>query len=322
MTNTKIYDVIILGAGPVGLYASFMAGYLKLKNLCLEMDDFVGGQPFKLYPNKYIYDFPGYPKIKAGTLIDNLKDQIKNYEEYSSLKTGVRIIGYEIDEDNIICLVDNNYNRYYAKNVLLTIGMGAFEPMKLENFPESHHHHKVRYCLEPDTTYENKHVLVLGGGDSALDYAYHIKNNTNATVTIAHRKDTFRANGLSKEELASLGINLLLNVSLNQWTDTRCTFVDNNDDSVVHHVDYDILLIQYGLKNLGSIIHTWSEFNKEKNKFIVNDCFETNIAGFYAAGSCIYKPNRINMIITGIGEATIVLNEIRAKIPNEGKLGW
>ena len=306
MNNEQIYDLIIIGGGPVGLYSAFIAGYLKLKTLCIEADDFLGGQPYKVYPNKLIHDFPGYSEIKARDLIDNLVKQIKQFPNYSEIKTKVKIMSYETLEDGTICLVDSELNKYLTKHVLLTVGIGAFEPMKLEDFSKSHNHHKVRYNLEDDETYNDKNVLVLGGGDAAVDYAYHIKTHSNANVTIAHRRDVFRANGLGIEDLQNQNINVILNATLTQWHEDYCEF--NTPEFENLQVPYDILLIQYGLKNLGSIVHTWQDFQKDKNKFIVNEMYETNVPNFFAAGNCIHDENRINMIITGISEATIVLN--------------
>lgn len=321
MKTNKIYDVIVIGGGPVGLYATFIAGYLKLNCLCLEADIILGGQPNKVYPNKYIYDFPGHEKISGSQLTNVLLKQVKRYEQYTQILTGIKIISYEIEKEGNICLIDDQLNRYLAKNVILTVGIGAFEPMKLENFVESHNHQKVRYCLESDETYNDKNVLILGGGDAAVDYAYHIKTHGKSkSVTIAHRRDSFRADGLSKEDLEKVGVEVLMSTTLVNWTEDYCLFNSLENENL--KLEYDILLIQYGLKNLGSVIHTWSDFKKEKNKFIVDNNFETNVKGFYAAGSCIYRPERINMIITGMSEVTLIINHIRSLIPNEGKVGW
>lgn len=320
--NKKIYDVIVLGAGPVGLYATFLAGYLKLNCLCLEADEIVGGQPLKVYPNKYIYDFPGYQKILASNLINTLKTQAEQYPEYSSIQTKVKIIGYEQNEaEDYVVLIDENANHYYAKKVILSVGIGAFEPVKLTDFSESLSSKKVRYCLESEQEYTDKNILILGGGDAALDYALHIKKFANPkTLSLVHRKDKFRADGLGLEDLENAGIKVYLSTNLANWTENYCLFKDQNEQEI--KIDYDLLLVQYGLKSLGSSVHNFSEFEKKANKFIVNKDFETNVKNFYAIGNCAYYETRINLILTGMSEATIILQSLKKTLKANEKSGW
>ncbi|GAA5414462.1 NAD(P)/FAD-dependent oxidoreductase [Ureaplasma ceti] len=321
MENVKIYDVIVIGGGPVGLYATFIAGYLKLNCLCIEADEILGGQPNKVYPSKFIYDFPGYEKITGSELTQILEKQARQYSQYTSIQTGIKIVSYEIDEEGTIILIDDKLNHYFTKNVILTVGIGAFEPMKLEQFADSLTCEKVKYCLEPDHTYDNKKILILGGGDAAVDYAKHIQEKTNSlSVTLAHRRDKLRADGLTVEDLQQAGVKVLMPATLTGWTTNSCQF--SFPDGSETQIEYDLLLVQYGLKNLGSNIHSWASFNKLANKFVVDEHFETNIKRFYAAGNCVSRPNRINMIIMGISEVNLIINRIRSEIPHEGRVGW
>ncbi len=305
--NTNIYDIIVIGAGVTGLYITFIAGYLKLKTLCIELTESVGGQLSKLYPEKMVYDFPTQISIKAKDIIHQLVEQIDNYKEYSQIILNTSIVKYYY-KDEIIVLCDENNNEYYAKNVILTIGIGSFVFNKLEKFPQSHDHHKVIYYLDNKNNFLNKEIIVLGGGNSAIDISYQLKTQYNAKVTLIHHSKELKGQSFSHDELTNNNIKIILDAHIHDWSEDECSFLIEDK---IHKLKYDYLVVQYGLKPLESKIHQLNNILIKNRKIIVDHDFMTNANNIYAAGDCIFHPNHINSIISGISEATIIVNKIK-----------
>lgn len=306
-TEKQVHDLIIIGAGPIGLYATFLAGYFKMDTLCLERDHNLGGQAMKLYPFKTIIDFPGYVEIKASDLIHNLYNQATQFDN-TKILTNVQIESYQVN-DNLITLTDGNGGKYFTKYVLFTVGPGAFEPIKLDDsitkditIDNVFYHHDNNY----DAT--NKQVVIFGGGDSAVEYAHQIKTKfPTSKVNLVHRGEKLRAIIHDENELIESGVNLHLESEL-VAIDNDFYTIKNKEKMMSFPYDYG--LVQFGLKSLGSPIHQWSSFNKHKLKFIVNEHCETSVPNFFAAGNCCYNPNKIDMIASGISEATLAINYI------------
>ena len=311
--DKKIYDIIVVGAGPTGLFSTFYASYMKLKCLCVELSNNVGGQLINLYPNKYIYDFPGHSKIKAIDLVDVLKEQINMHNGEILLSTSIVEYSY-LENEKYFTLYDQNNNKYYAKNIIITIGIGSFEPNKIEEFPESHDHEKVQYFLNSNCDYLEKNIIIFGGGNSAADIAHQLKTEHNANVQIIHHRDELRANSFSINELQLMNINVNLNTKIIDWNPQYCKFIDNLNREFT--LFYDYIIVQYGLKPLLSPVHNWDNLLVKNKKIVVNHNYETNIKNIYAAGDCIYSNDRVNSIVSGIAEATIIINKIKNNLNN------
>lgn len=304
----NIYDIIVIGAGPTGLFSTFYASYLKLKTICIELSENIGGQLTNLYPNKFIYDFPGYQKIKANDLIDKLKNQILSLKSEIITKTSINNFKYLNDEE-CFELYDQNNNVYYAKFVIITIGVGSFTPNKISNFPDSYEHEKVHYFLKNNCNYQDKNILVLGGGNSAVDIAEQLVTQYNSNVNLIHHRDELKANSFTQDELISKGINIHLETELVSWNPNSCIFKNQKNDSL--ELFYDFIIVQYGIQSLHSPIHDWTDLQIDAKKIIVDSNYETSIKNIFAAGDCIKMDKRINSIITGISEATIIINNIK-----------
>ena len=311
--DKKIYDIIVVGAGPTGLFSTFYASYMKLKCLCVELSNNVGGQLINLYPNKYIYDFPGHSKIKAIDLVEVLKKQINMHNGEILLSTSIVQYSY-FENEKYFTLYDQNNNKYYAKNIIITIGIGSFEPNKIEEFPESHDHEKVQYFLNSNCDYLEKNIIIFGGGNSAADIAHQLKTEHNANVQIIHHRDELRANSFSINELQLMNINVNLNTKIIDWNPQYCKFIDNLNCEFT--LFYDYIIVQYGLKPLLSPVHNWDNLLVKNKKIVVNHNYETNIKNIYAAGDCIYSNDRVNSIVSGIAEATIIINKIKNNLNN------
>ena len=306
--QNKVYELIIIGAGPVGLAATFLANYLKIDCLCLERDSFIGGQVAKLYPHKNIYDYPGFPVIRGDQLISNFSEQLKYYN--NPLLLSINIIRYEI-KDEIIFIFDDKGNVFKTKYVLFTIGPGAFEIIKLTNEQVDFYAlEKILYTFDNNLKFDNKRVLVFGGGDSATDYAMHIKSKfLDSDVTLIHRGEKLKSIANSELDLINKGINVLLNTNLIKIDHHKCLLLNSvTNNNLIKEFDY--VLVQFGVRCIGSNIHEWKEFECNNKRFVVNNFYETNIKNFYAAGNCTFSEYKVDMILTGISEATIAINKI------------
>ncbi len=310
-TEKQVYDLIVVGAGPTGLYATFLAGYFNMNTLCLERDHNLGGQAMKLYPFKTIIDFPGHVEIKASDLIRNLYNQATQFDN-TKILANIQIESYQV-ANNLITLIDSNGRMYLTKYVLFTTGPGAFEPIKLDDsitqgttIDNVFYHHDNNYDAN------NKKVVIFGGGDSAVEYAHQIKTKfPTSKVHLVHRGENLRAIIHDEDELIESGVNLYLESEL-VAIDNNCYTIKNKEKMMSFPYDYG--LVQFGLKSLGSPIHQWDSFNKHKLKFIVDEHCQTSVPNFFAAGNCCYNPNKIDMIASGISEATLAINYIFAQM--------
>ena len=198
----KETDIIIIGAGPTGLFAVFEAGLLKLKCHLIDTLPQPGGQLAELYPKKPIFDIPGYPSVGAGELIDNLMEQIKQFQPEFSLSQTAETI--EKNEDGTFVVTTNRGTKIKGKAVAIAGGLGTFEPRKpeLENI-EQYEEKGVEYFVRNPEIFRNKKVVIAGGGDSALDWSIYL-SNVAKSVTLVHRRNEFRGALDSVEKVKEL----------------------------------------------------------------------------------------------------------------------
>ncbi len=304
----KQYDVVVLGGGPVGSYCSFLSGNKGLKTLLIEVNDKIGGQPLNLYAHKHIKDFPLYQSITAAELIQKLDDQLQSTNNVD-IVFNVNIDDFEIKNGLIYLHV--NKEQIVTKNIIIATGNGISRPNLLD-IPGANTN-KVKYIIEPYKHYDNKEIIILGGGDSAVDWANNIIKHSTARITIIHRRDMFRASGENVNELSKNNVKVLLN--------KQCVKIDNNHliikDNVSNQeqkVKFDEIIVQYGQKmdmNPKKYIQKLECSNN--NKIIVDHNQKTNLENVYAIGDACYYNNRPYLIITGMGEAAIAVNDILIK---------
>lgn len=321
MNNTKVYDVIILGAGPVGLYSSFISGYMKLETLCIEYESEIGGQPAKMYPNKYIFDFPGFKRITGQDLINNLETQRQFFQEYSKLITNIKIKKIVKNKD-IFILEDENNKKFFSKFILLSYGLGSYEFKKINKELLSEDI-DIQYSFQSDASiYDNKDIVILGGGDGAIDFALHIiENSKSKSVTLIHRRNELTTKLATSDFLEQKGIKIFLNNEIKK-INNKFIKLEHIDTKKELNINFDQLIVQYGLEFKQHHIEGLESIKKHNNKFIINENYESSIPGIYVAGSCVHKEGRINMIVTGISEATIALNKIKNLLPETKKVFW
>jgi thioredoxin reductase (NADPH) len=309
--NTNIStDLCIIGAGPVGLFAVFEAGLLKMRCHLVDALPQVGGQLSEIYPQKPIYDIPGFPEIKAQELVDNLMEQIKPFDPGFTL--GERVETIERQEDGSYKVITADKTCIHCKAVVIAGGLGSFEPRKpaIENLLKFEGK-GVSYMVKDPEIYRDKKVILAGGGDSALDWTIFLANIA-SELTLVHRGDTFRGAPDSAEKvfaLAEMGkINLHLSSHLHKISgEKRLEKVYlKKKDGAEEVIDADYLIPLFGLSpKLGPIEH-WG-LGLDKNAISVNtEDFGTSVERIYAIGDINTYPGKLKLILSGFHEAALM----------------
>jgi thioredoxin reductase (NADPH) len=314
-------DILIIGAGPTGLFTVFEAGLLKLKCHIIDALPQPGGQLTELYPKKPIYDIPAFPEVLAGDLVDNLMEQIKPFEPGFTL--GERAEDIEKLEDGSFIVTTNLGTKHHAKVIAIAGGLGSFEPRKppLKNISKFEDK-GVAYMIRNPEDYRNKDVVIAGGGDSALDWSIFLADVA-SNVTLVHRRNEFRGalESVDKvKELKDLGkIKLvtpaeIVDVNGNGKLDSVLIRKNNNpEEDFSLETDYFIPL--FGLTpKLGPIANWGLEI--EKNAIKVDNAldYQTNIPGIYAIGDVNTYPGKLKLILCGFHEATLMCQSAYQRI--------
>ena len=303
-------DICIIGAGPVGLFAVFEAGLLKMRCHLVDSLPQIGGQLSEIYPKKPIYDIPGYPTILAEELVKNLLDQIQPFAPGFTL--GERVETLEKKDDGSFKLITSENTEIHCKVVVIAGGLGCFEPRKpeLANI-EQFEGKGINYMILDPEKYRNKKVIIAGGGDSALDWAIHLSNICEE-LTLIHRGETFRGAPDSAEkvlELAHAGqLNLILKsnlVGLNGNGHLESVVI-SGANKTEQTIITDALIPLFGLSPKLGPLENWN-LNLDKNAIQVNTCdYSTNIEGIYAIGDINSYPGKLKLILCGFHEAAIM----------------
>ena len=316
-------DILIIGAGPTGLFTVFEAGLLKLKCHLIDALPQPGGQCSEIYPKKPIYDIPAYPEILAGDLTEKLLEQIKSFQPGFTL--GERAETIEKLADDTFIVTTNKGTKHHAPVVAIAGGLGSFEPRKppipnISNFEDT----GVEYIIRDPEMYRNKRVVIAGGGDSALDWAIFL-TDVAAEVSLVHRRNEFRGalDSVDKvQELKNAGkINMITPAEVTEILgDKKVTGVSitkSGEEKIILEVDHFIPL--FGLSpKLGPIANWGLEI--EKNAIKVNNAldYQTNIPGIYAIGDVNTYPGKLKLILCGFHEATLMCQSAYKRIhPNK-----
>ncbi|MBK6546637.1 MAG: NAD(P)/FAD-dependent oxidoreductase [Saprospiraceae bacterium] len=316
-----VTDIAIIGAGPCGLFAVFEAGLLKMRCHLIDYLAVPGGQLAEIYPKKPIYDIPGYPEILAKDLVDNLMKQIEPFHPGFTL--GERAENIIKLEDGAFEITTNLNTTINAKVIAIAGGLGCFEPRKpeIENI-EYYENRGIDYIIKDPIKYQNKRVIIAGGGDSALDWCIYLANLT-SDLTLVHRRSEFRAapESVSKIEqlVAEKKLKLYLSSELekiNGLHKLESIIIKTKESEVILETDYLIPL--FGLSPKLGPIANWG-LNVDKNAIEVNTLdYSTNIDGIYAIGDINSYDGKLKLILCGFHEATLMMQSAY-KIVNKGK---
>ena len=302
-----IFDITILGGGPVGLFGLFYAGLRGLRAKLIDSLAELGGQLITLYPEKYIYDVAGYPRVLAKDLVKSCVDQGLRFNPAVCLEE--KVIDLTHHDDRLIRLRTDK-GEHWTRAVVLAVGVGAFEPKKLD-LPdiERFQGRGIDYFVKEKEGFAGKTVLIVGGGDSAVDWALMLKDVAKK-VTLIHRRDKFRAHEQSVQELAASAVEVkcfyeLKAVHGGDYLEGVTIFHNKTGEETYCKVDALILSLGF-LADLGPV-KQW-RLAIENNAIKVNEHMATNLPGVYAAGDVVTHPGKLKLITTGQGEAAIAVN--------------
>ena len=318
-------DILIIGAGPTGLFTVFEAGLLKLKCHIIDALPQPGGQLSELYPKKPIYDIPGFPEVKAGQLVDNLMEQIKSFQPGFTL--GERAQDIEKQEDGSFIVTTDEGTQHHAPIVAIAGGLGSFVPRKPPiSYIEKFENKGVQYMIKDPEQFRDKSVIIAGGGDSALDWSIFLADVA-SEVILVHRRNEFRGVLESVDrvkELKDIGkIKLITPAEIvDVHGDDRLESVSvrkNNDPEEDFRIETDYFIPLFGLSPKLGPIADWG-LEIEKNAIKVDNTldYQTNIPGIYAIGDVNTYPGKLKLILCGFHEATLMCQSAFAKIhPNK-----
>ena len=321
MSETIKTDCLIVGAGPLGLFAVFELGILGLSCEVVDNLDKIGGQCAELYPDKPIYDIPALPECTGLSLIENLQKQIKPFNTSFHLNERIDQISNEGD----LWIVKTSANKVFeTPNIFIAGGVGSFEPRKPPIESVSMFEGKgIEYSIPNKDYYAGKKIVIFGGGDSALDWTVELSKIA-SHITLVHRRDEFKAaqhtvslmEGLVKEGKVDLITNHQISDVSGDMRIKKAVIKDKSD--VTQEIDCDEILIFYGLKMELGPINDWGLNLNEKQISVNTENFETNLPGVFAIGDISYYPGKLKLILSGFHEAALASQKafVRAK-PDE-----
>ena len=319
----KKVDIIIIGAGPVGLFTVFEAGLLGLNCLLIDNLDKPGGQCAELYPDKPIYDIPGVPFQTAQEHVDALMEQIKPFKYDLYLNQRVDSLN-EINEDNDNYweVTTNENNKFISKNIFIAAGAGSFEPRRPPNIdePDKFIDNGVSYAVRSIEKYDKKNVMIFGGGDSALDWTVELSKNAKS-VTLIHRRDAFRGAQHTEEMMRELvkknKVKLLtpyLIDSIKGNKKVEGVTLKNFETNEIESYETDELIFLFGLnKKLGPILEWGIDLNGKKIS-VNTENFQTSKPGIFAIGDINDYPGKLDLILSGFHETTLAVQEAYKRI--------
>lgn len=325
MTDKEVYDLTIIGAGPTGLFSAFYAGMRGLKTKVIESLPQVGGQLAVLYPEKLIYDVPGHTKVLAKDLVSQLELQGFHFTPTVCLDERIEILDRRQMEGGDVWCLQSDTQTHFSKTVLITAGIGAFTPNKLDKPGVAHLEGKgVEYFVQDKRKLRGKRILIVGGGDSAVDWCLNLKDWASSIVLI-HRRDQFRAHEASLAELRLTDIPLMT-----FWELKRAHGEDfvsgatiyNNKTGEEREMEVDAILVNIGFKASLGPIAAWGMEMQGNRHLKVNCLQETNLPGVYAAGdiAAVEGNEPLSLIVTGFAQGALAANRAATFINPDAKL--
>jgi len=305
--SDNLYDITIVGAGPTGLFAAYYAGFRGLRTKLIDSQPDLGGQITALYPDKFIYDVGGFPKILGKDLVTNLVEQASQYHPTICLNEQVRTL-QRLDDG--VLHVGTDLGDHRTKVIIVTAGIGSFTPKTFKR-PELDQWigRGLYFAVRSKEDFRGKRLLVIGGGDSALDWALGLVDYARE-ITLIHRRDGFRAHEDSVKKLYNSPIKVKVFYELKALTgdgQVRDAVIFHNKTRAEETLPVDTVLAFLGLlSNLGPI-REWG-MAIEGDAIVVNTKMETTLPGVYGAGDIVAFPGKLKLIATGFGEAATAVN--------------
>lgn len=312
-------DILIIGAGPCGLFTVFEAGLLKLRCHLIDSLPQPGGQCSEIYPKKPIYDIPAYPIILAGGLINRLMEQVEPFSPGFTLGERTEVV--EKDDEGQFIVTTNRGTKHRAPIIAIAAGLGCFEPRKppIENL-ESFEDKGIEYIIKDPEFYRGKKVVISGGGDSALDWTVFLAEGVASEVTLVHRRTSFRGHPDSVQKVLDLAeagkINLITNgevVGISGNGNLQSVEVKLKSEGMIS-IETDHWVPLFGLSPKLGPISEW-DLNITKNAIEVDTFdYSTNVPGIYAIGDINTYPGKLKLILCGFHEATLMVQSAYKRI--------
>lgn len=323
MTGEELYDITIIGSGPAGLYGAFYAGMRGMKTKILDALPELGGQLVTLYPEKWVFDVGGFPKILAKDLAKNLVDQAMTFNPTVCLAEKVLAVKIcEREDGRIFELTTDKENIHLTKTIVLTAGIGAFKPKRLDGPGiDEFEGNGIYYFVNEKSVFKDKDILIVGGGDSAVDWCLNLLD-TAKKITLIHRSNVFRAHEESVKELMTSPVDVLTfhelkSVGGNGKLEEAVVYENRTNEEKKLRVDGVILNLGFRA-DLGPI-KEWG-LDLDKGGIKVNYRMETNIGGMFAAGDVASHPGKLKLISTGFGEVVTAVNFAKNYIDPSAKI--
>lgn len=313
-----IRDITIIGAGPTGLFALFYAGMRGATAQIIDALPELGGQLAALYPEKYIFDVAGYPKVLAKDLVKNLAEQASQFHREHGLPAHLnqRVVALEQEDDHYVLVTETD--RFPTRSIVIAAGIGAFKPRRLpQACAEPWYGRGIHDVVTRPDDYIGKRVVIIGGGDSAFDWAAQLRTRA-AHVSLVHRSDRFRAHAATVFEVQSASAEGG-NVAIHTFNELDAVHANGHDTigritlrniktKELHDVDCDVVLPMLGyVSDLGAL-GEWG-LSLEKDEIVVNSQMEAGRPGIYAAGDITTYPGKLKLIASGFSEAAIAVNQ-------------
>ena len=320
MTINKLYfdggeeirDLTIVGGGPTGIFAAFQSGMNNISCRIIESMPQLGGQLAALYPEKHIYDVAGFLEVPAAGLVESLWKQTERY--HPEVILGETVTRYRKRADGSFEVTVSSGRIFLSRALLIAAGLGAFSPRKLPQLSNIDHLEgtSVFYAVKNVVDFADKRVVIVGGGDSALDWTVGLLN-TAATVTLVHRMHEFQGHGKTAREVLEAKENGSINVFLHTEVtavDTECGVLTavhlRSKNGKIRRVEADRLLLLIGFKsNIGPLAE-W-ELELTDNAIVVDSHMKTSVDGLYAAGDIAYYTGKLKIIQTGLSDAAMAV---------------
>ena len=327
METEKIHDVIIIGGGPAGLMCAFYCGTGGMKPVILEALDFLGGQSAALYPEKPVYDVPGIIECTGQELADSLTDQVMQIEPVVEFNQSVEEIK-KIEGENIFHLICKSGKIFKAKAVVVSTGKGAFSPIKLGAPGEDEYYGKgLSYTVKHIGDYKGQEILIVGGGDSAMDWTCTLKDVAKS-VTLIHRRDGFKAHIGAVNQIKAMAeakeIGMFIPYEIKKIEGAgkvEKVTIFNNQTNEEKTFNIQSIIICAGFRPTSDALKKWGIELNEKGLIKTNDICHTNIPGIFAIGDATEYIGKRHLIVMEFGEAASAAGAVSTHIYGKGKGG-